>query len=140
LAYCCPRWRPTQPNPQARQGLGLHENAGLYNLCTSSRSAELGQCEGFITGVAAMMQNDQLAKVKVCVPEARNSQQVTDRVVAYLRATSRRRHAGARCHHHGSGAGHPLQLHAGQDAAVLTGPGIRGPGGFQMQHPSMLHG
>ena len=65
--------------------LAFMKTQGLYNLCASSRSAELGQCEGFITGVAAMMQNDQLAKVKVCVPEGTNSQQVTDRVVAYLR-------------------------------------------------------
>ncbi|WP_353328417.1 Rap1a/Tai family immunity protein [Chitiniphilus shinanonensis] len=71
----------------ARPGrvLAFMKTQGLYNLCTSRSSAELGQCEGFITGVAAMMQNDQLAKVKVCVPEGTNSQQVTDRVVAYLR-------------------------------------------------------
>ncbi|WP_079437258.1 Rap1a/Tai family immunity protein [Zoogloea sp. LCSB751] len=72
---------PTKPG----RVLAFMKTQGLYNLCTSSRSAELGQCEGFITGVAAMMQNDQLAKVKVCVPEGTNSQQVTDRVVAYLR-------------------------------------------------------
>lgn len=72
---------PTKPG----RVLAFMKTQGLYNLCTSSRSAELGQCEGFITGVAAMMQNDQLSKVKVCVPEGTNSQQVTDRVVAYLR-------------------------------------------------------
>ena len=36
------------------------------------------------------MQNDQLAKVKMCVPEGTNSQQVTDRVVAYLRTKAER--------------------------------------------------
>lgn len=72
---------PTKPG----RVLAFMKTQGLYNLCTSSNSAELGQCEGFITGVAAMMQNDQLAKVKVCVPEGTNSQQVTDRVVDYLR-------------------------------------------------------
>ncbi len=74
----------TEPAKPGRV-LAFMKTQGLYNLCTSSRSAELGQCEGFITGVAAMMQNDQLSKVKVCVPEGTNSQQVTDRVVAYLR-------------------------------------------------------
>lgn len=74
----------TEPTKPGRV-LAFMKTQGLYNLCTSSRSAELGQCEGFITGVAAMMQNDQLAKVKMCVPEGTNSQQVTDRVVAYLR-------------------------------------------------------
>lgn len=72
---------PTKPG----RVLAFMKTQGLYNLCTSSNSAELGQCEDFITGVAAMMQNEQLAKVKVCVPEGTNSQQVTDRVVAYLR-------------------------------------------------------
>jgi len=35
--------------------LAFMKSQGLYNLCTLSRSAELWQCEGFITGVAAMM-------------------------------------------------------------------------------------
>jgi len=72
---------PTKPG----RVLAFMKTQSLYNLCTSSNSVELGQCEGFVTGVAAMMQNEQLTKVKVCVPEGTNSQQVTDRVVAYLR-------------------------------------------------------
>ena len=66
-------------------GPSFWKTSQLYELCTSQHQTDRAHCEGFITGVAAMMQNDQLAKVKVCVPEGTNSQQVTDRVVAYLR-------------------------------------------------------
>lgn len=71
--------------PEPAKVLAFARTQVLLDLCTSGRRAEMGQCEGFITGVAAMMQNDQLSKVKACIPKGTNSQQVTDKVVDYLR-------------------------------------------------------
>lgn len=57
----------------------------LYGLCTSKYQNEEAHCEGFIVGVAAMMQNDQISRIKACIPKGTNSREVMGRVVSYLR-------------------------------------------------------
>ena len=57
----------------------------LYELCTSGRQNEEDHCEGFIVGVAAMMQSEQFSRVKDCIPKGTNSREVMDKVVPYLR-------------------------------------------------------
>ena len=48
----------------------------LYELCTSQHQTDRAHCEGFITGVASTLQNDQISRVRVCIPKGTSSNAV----------------------------------------------------------------
>lgn len=45
----------------------------------------MAHCEGFVAGAASVMQNDQLARMKVCIPKRASSKNVVDKLVWFLR-------------------------------------------------------
>ena len=57
----------------------------LYELCTSQHRTDRAHCEGFITGVASTLQNEQISRVRVCIPKGTSSNDVVQKVVWYLR-------------------------------------------------------
>lgn len=57
----------------------------LYDLCISKVDNERAHCEGFITGLASIMQDAQLSRVPICIPKGTTSQEVVGKAVWYLR-------------------------------------------------------
>ena len=57
----------------------------LYELCTSQHQTDRAHCEGFITGVASTLQNEQISRMRVCIPKGASSNDVVQKVVWYLR-------------------------------------------------------
>lgn len=90
LAFCLglatlPASADNAPKP-AVIGPSFWRTSQLYELCTSRLQPDVAHCEGFITGVASVMQNDQLARMQVCIPKGTSSKDVVDnKVVGFLR-------------------------------------------------------
>jgi|YelNatPaOPRAMG01_1025707.scaffolds.fasta_scaffold99539_4 hypothetical protein len=57
----------------------------LFELCTSQYQTDRAHCEGFITGVASTLQNEQISRIRVCIPKGTSSNDVVQKVVWYLR-------------------------------------------------------
>ena len=75
-------------NDQAKPpmvGLSFWKTSQLYELCTSQYQTDRAHCEGFITGVASILQNQQISRVSVCIPKGTSSNDVVQKVVWYLR-------------------------------------------------------
>lgn len=71
---------------QAAKSVRSFWRAGqLYELCISKANNERAHCEGFITGLASTLQDAQLSRVPICLPEGASSQDVVSKVVWYLR-------------------------------------------------------
>ncbi|WP_054287127.1 Rap1a/Tai family immunity protein [Gulbenkiania mobilis] len=66
-------------------GLGFWKASQLYELCTSQYQTDRAHCEGFITGVASTLQDEQISRVRVCIPKGTSSNDVVHKVVWYLR-------------------------------------------------------
>lgn len=67
-----------------RKMASFERTGQLYERCTSTSSAQQTFCEAFITGIAAAMQDQQISRVRVCIPMGTTSRDVTNKVVAYL--------------------------------------------------------
>lgn len=68
-----------------RIGPSFWKTSQLYELCTSQYQADRAHCEGFITGVASTLQNEQISRVRVCIPRGTSSNDVAQKMVWYLR-------------------------------------------------------
>ena len=66
-------------------GPSFWKTSQLYELCTSQHQTDRAHCEGFITGVASTLQNEQISRVRVCIPNGTSSNDVVQKVVWYLR-------------------------------------------------------
>jgi hypothetical protein len=66
-------------------GPSFWKTSKLYELCTSQRQTDRAHCEGFITGVASTLQNEQISRVRVCIPKGAGSNDVVQKVVWCLR-------------------------------------------------------
>ena len=66
-------------------GPSFWRTSQLYELCTSQHQTDRAHCEGFITGVASTLQNEQISRVRVCIPKGTTSDDVVKKVVWYLR-------------------------------------------------------
>ena len=66
-------------------GPSFWKTSQLYELCTSQHQTDRAHCEGFITGVASTLQNEQISRVRVCIPKGTSSNDVVQKVVWYLR-------------------------------------------------------
>ena len=54
-------------------GPSFWKTSQLYELCTSQHQTDRAHCEGFITGVASTLQNEQISRVRVCIPKGATS-------------------------------------------------------------------
>lgn len=66
-------------------GPSFWKTSQLYELCTSQHQTDRAHCEGFITGVASTLQNEQISRLRVCIPKGTSSNNVVQKVVWYLR-------------------------------------------------------
>lgn len=66
-------------------GPSFWRTSQLYELCTSRFQPDVAHCEGFVAGAASVMQDDQLARMKVCIPKGASSKDVVDKLVWFLR-------------------------------------------------------
>lgn len=57
----------------------------LYASCTSQHQTDRAHCEGFITGVASVLLNEQISRIRVCIPKGTRSDEVVQKVVWYLK-------------------------------------------------------
>lgn len=71
--------KPVMPSPS------FWRTSQLYELCTSPHQTDRAHCEGFITGIASTLQNEQISRLRVCIPKGASSNDVVQKVVWYLR-------------------------------------------------------
>jgi hypothetical protein len=63
----------------------LLESEPALRAVQSQHQTDRAHCEGFITGVASTLQNEQISRVRVCIPKGTSSDDVVRKVVWYLR-------------------------------------------------------
>lgn len=74
-----------EPAKPSMVGPSFWKTSQLYELCTSQHQTDRAHCEGFITGVASALQNEQISRVRVCIAKGTTSNDVVQKVVWYLR-------------------------------------------------------
>jgi hypothetical protein len=57
----------------------------VFHFILERAQTDRAHCEGFITGVASTLQNEQISRVRVCIPKGTSSNDVVQKVVWYLR-------------------------------------------------------
>lgn len=74
-----------EPAKPKMHGPGFWKTSQLYDLCISQYQTDRAHCEGFITGVASTLLDEQLSHIRVCIPKHTSSDDVVKKVVWYLR-------------------------------------------------------
>jgi len=68
------------------KGQSFGRAAQLLALCDSQHQDEVARCEGFITGVAALLLDGQVTTEPICLTPGTNITELVDKVKRFLRA------------------------------------------------------
>ena len=70
---------------QRHTGQSFGRAAQLLALCDSNYPDEVARCEGFITGVAAVLMDAQVTTEQICLKPGTNITELVDKVKRFLR-------------------------------------------------------